>query len=51
MTAESPTGPDPITATTSPGCHMSVLHADLESGRKDVRQQDALGVGHPFGNR
>ena len=50
MTAERPTGPEPITATTSPGCNPSVLHADLEAGRQDVREQDALGVGHAFGD-
>src|SRR5664279_4474098 len=30
--------------------HPSVLHADLEAGRQDVREQDALGIGHAFGD-
>ena len=29
---------------------MPVLHADLESGRQDVGEEDALGVGHAFGD-
>ena len=27
------------------GLHLAVLHANLETGRQDVREQDALGVG------
>jgi hypothetical protein len=32
------------------GAYMPVLHTDLESGRQDVGEQDALGIAHSFGD-
>ena len=42
-------GPAPTTATTSPGLHLAVEHADLVAGGEDVGEHQDLLVGHADG--
>ena len=49
MMADSPIGPAPTTATTSPGPDLAVEHADLVAGGQDVGEHQQLLVATPAG--